>query len=81
MTQTLLVVTDAYQLAAAAPAVFTIKNAGKGNLLFNDTDVDDDTAHKFTRGDQGKQVEQRSTTNTYVRATEVDAGWEIIIDA
>lgn len=79
MAQTLLDVTDTYQLAAAVPAVFTIKEAGTGKLFINDTDADDDTAHVFTLGDQGRQIERRNTANTYIKAT--GDGWKIIIDA
>ncbi|MCK5606562.1 hypothetical protein KAR91_31960 [Candidatus Pacearchaeota archaeon] len=83
MARSLLAVTDAYQVASAKAAVFTIKKVGKGTLFFNDTNANDTTAEAIssdTRNAEGLQVEQRSTTNTYVRASVPDAGWEIIID-
>lgn len=83
MARSLLVVTDAYQVASAKAAVFTIKKVGKGTLFFNDTNADDITAEAISsdnRNAEGLQVEQRSTTNTFIRASVADAGWEIIID-
>ena len=83
MARSLLVVTDVYQVASAKAAIFTIKKVGKGTLFFNDTAVDDVTADAIssdTRNAEGLQIEQRSTTNTYVRASVADAGWQIIID-
>ena len=83
MARSLLIVTDTYQVASAKTAVFTIKKVGKGTLLFNDTNADDDTAEAISsdsKNAEGLQVEQRSTVNTFVRASLPSAGWEIIID-
>lgn len=80
MARSVLVVTDSYQLASAKTAVFTIKKEGKGTIFFNTVNIDDDAAEALSRGSRGEQIEQRSTVNTYIRASEADAGWEIIID-
>ncbi|MHA1839304.1 MAG: hypothetical protein ACTSYO_05010 [Candidatus Ranarchaeia archaeon] len=83
MSRSLLEVTDTYQVASAKAAVFTIKKVGKGTLFFNDTNANDDTAEAISSDSkkaEGQQIEQRSTVNTYVRASVEDAGWEIIVD-
>ena len=83
MARTKLVITDAYQLASAAVAVFTVKKVGAGKLLFNDVNSDDVAAEAISRetpGAIGMQFEQGSIKNTYIRASIVNAGWEVLIE-
>ena len=84
MARTKLVITDAYQLASGTTAVFTIKKAGTGQLLFNDVNTDDIAAEAISAASpsarEGLQYEQTSVVNTYVRASEADAGWVILIE-
>ena len=84
MARTKLVITDAYQLASGTAAVFTIKKAGTGRLFFNDVDTDDIAAEIISVATpgarEGLQFEQSLIKNTYVKASEADAGWEILIE-
>ena len=78
----LLVITDVYQQVSAKTAVFTIDKVGKGTLFINTSNANDDTALKFSSDDpktNGRQTEQRSTVNTYIRSS-VNSGWEVIVD-
>ena len=84
MARTKLVVTDAYQLASGTAAIFTIKQAGRGQLFFNDVNTDDIAAEKISAATpgarEGLQYEQGLVKNTYVKASEADAGWVILIE-
>ena len=84
MARTKLVVTDAYQLASGTAAIFTVKKAGTGQLLFNDINTDDIAAEIISAATPGArdglQFEQGLIKNTYVRASEAGAGWVVLIE-
>ena len=84
MARTKLVVTDAYQLASGTAAIFTIKKAGAGQLIFNDVNTDDiaaDAVSAATPGARdGLQFKQGLIKNYYVRASVANAGWEITVE-
>ena len=82
MADSLFEPTAAYQSASTVNAVFTIKKAPAHGVLFvNTTDANDDTARQISApGAQGLQFEERSARETFIKASEADAGWEIIVD-
>ena len=73
---TLINITTSWQDVAPGPAVFTIKSAGDGEILFNTTE-DDSTANNAVRL-HGEQLKQTAGVTTKCRAT--GAGWSIVVD-
>lgn len=76
-------ITEAYQLVSAGAAVFSFKKKGKGTLFINTEDVagpDDSKAEEFASDGNERQAQQQSVVNTYIRASDPDEGWIVIVD-
>jgi len=78
MSRTKLTVTQSWQSAFTGPGLVTVEETGEGVLLINDAESDITAlAIKATDGPR-MQIDQRSTVETFIRAT--GDGWEVIID-
>lgn len=78
MARATTIITDSFQLIASGAALFSIKEKGKGALIFNETATDSNA--NFEHPEAAQQFLQNETKETYVRAQQPDAGWVIITD-